>query len=108
MLKMFPVSFPFKILRLLDFSGLNCRRDHVAIFSSALKIHCVPWIDGVITLTSSMKARQAGCLGPSSAFGPLHCIPPAFSNRFIAAMNRAKEKEHPAIMPFSSLEQVCC
>lgn len=99
----FPVSFPFKILRLLDFSGLNCRRDHVAIFSSVLRIHCVPWIHGVIMVTSSIKARQAGCLVSSSAFGPLYCIAPAFSNRFIAAMNRATEIVHPAMMPFSSL-----
>ncbi len=100
---MFPVSFPFKILRLLDFSSLNCRRDHVTIFYSALKIFCVPWIDGIITVTSSMKARLAGCLVTLSAFGPLHCIPPAFSSRFIAAMNRATEIVDPAIMPFSSL-----
>lgn len=89
MLKMFLNSFPFRILRLLDFSGLNCSRDHVAIFSSAVRIHRFPWIDGVITVTLSMKAQQAGCLMLSSAFGPLHCVPPAFKSRFKTAMNRA-------------------
>lgn len=103
MVKVFLASFPFRILRLLDFSGLNCRRDHIAIFSRALRIHCVPWIEGVITVTSSMKAQQAGCLVPSSPTGPLHCVVPAVSNRFIAAINRVTEIVHPAMMPFSSL-----
>ena len=103
MLKMMFVSFPFRILRLLDFPGLNCIRDQVAIFSSELRIHRVPWIDGVITVMSSMKALHAGCLVLSFAFGPLHCVATAFSNRFMAAMKRTTDIVHPAMMPFSSL-----
>lgn len=105
-LKVWPVSLPLTILRLLDFSDLNCRRVHTAIFSNAFKIHCVHCIEGVITVMSSMKARQAGCLVLSCAFGSLHCIHPAFSNRFIAALNRTTEIMHPAIMPFSSLSHL--
>lgn len=77
MLKMFLVDFLFRMLRLLDFSGLSCIGDHVTIFSSALRIHCVSWSDGVIMVTSSMKARQAGCLIPSSVFGPLAFLLPS-------------------------------
>lgn len=102
-LKMFPFIFPFRMLRLRDLSGLNCSRAHVAIFSSVLRIHCVPWIEGVITVMSSMKARQAGCLMPSSTFGPLHHVSPALSNRFIAAVKWATENVHPPNTTFSSI-----
>lgn len=50
-----------------------------------------------------MKAQQAGCLVPSSTFGPLHCIPPGFNSRLIAAVNGAMESVHSAMMPFLSL-----
>lgn len=88
MVKVLLASFPLRILKLLDFSDSNCRRDHVAIFPSTLRIHDVPWLEGVVTVTLSMEAQQAGCLVPSSPIGPLHCEAPALSNRFIAAANR--------------------
>ena len=103
-LKLLLIGIPFFRIRLRDLLGLNVSLPHLASSSRRRKSHRMAISASVIAVMSSMKARQGGCLVPSSAFGPLYSFDASPTSRFIAAMNKVTDTEHPAIIPLSS----CC